>query len=70
MRGGRLVFEALEFRLEPGDALIHHCQTIHWSAPNKTDRSRCGLLLVYRGEHTTSDPTLKAAYDAARAAKR
>ena len=55
--------------LEPGDALIHHCQTIHWSAPNKTDRPRCGLLLVYRGEHTTSDATLKAAYDAARAAK-
>ena len=56
--------------LDPGDALIHHCQTIHWSAPNKTDRPRCGLLLVYRGEHTKSDTSLKAAYDAARAVKR
>ena len=54
--------------LEPGDALIHHCQTIHWSAPNKTDRPRCGLLLVYRGAHTTTDPKLQRDYDAARAA--
>jgi len=53
--------------LEAGDALIHHCQTIHWSAPNKTDHSRCGLLMVFRGAHTVHDPELKAAYDAARA---
>jgi phytanoyl-CoA hydroxylase len=52
--------------LEPGDALIHHCQTIHWSAPNKTDYPRCGLLLVYRGAHTGSDAELRARYDAAR----
>ena len=54
--------------LEPGDALIHHSQTIHWSAPNKTDHPRCGLLMVYRGAHTRPDPSLKEAYDAARAA--
>jgi phytanoyl-CoA hydroxylase len=53
--------------LEAGDALIHHCQTIHWSAPNKTDHARCGLLMVFRGAHTRHDPELKAAYDAARA---
>ena len=53
--------------LEPGDALIHHCQTIHWSAPNKTDAPRCGLLMVFRGAHTRHDEELKAAYDAARA---
>jgi ectoine hydroxylase-related dioxygenase (phytanoyl-CoA dioxygenase family) len=53
--------------LAPGDALIHHCQTIHWSAPNKTDAPRCGLLMVFRGAHTRHDPQLKAAYDAARA---
>jgi ectoine hydroxylase-related dioxygenase (phytanoyl-CoA dioxygenase family) len=52
--------------LEPGDALIHHCQTIHWSAPNKTDHPRCGLLIVYRGAHTQDDPALRAAYDEAR----
>ena len=60
--------DADEFRgmLEPGDALIHHCQTIHWSGPNQTDKPRCGLLLVYRGAHTRYDESLKSAYDAAR----
>jgi len=55
---------ALEFcgTLEPGDALIHQCQTIHFSAPNKSDFSRCGLLMVYRGAHTVDDPALKEAY--------
>jgi ectoine hydroxylase-related dioxygenase (phytanoyl-CoA dioxygenase family) len=53
--------------LEPGDALIHHCQTVHYSGPNRTDQPRCGLLMVYRGAHTEMDPALKAAYDQARA---
>lgn len=53
--------------LEAGDALVHHCQTIHYSAPNKTDHPRCGLLMVFRGSHTEADPQLKAAYDAGRA---
>jgi hypothetical protein len=52
--------------LDPGDALIHHCQTIHWSGANKTDHPRCGLLIVYRGAHTQYDESLKASYDAAR----
>jgi ectoine hydroxylase-related dioxygenase (phytanoyl-CoA dioxygenase family) len=60
--------KAFEFcgTLDPGDAMIHHCQTIHWSGTNKSEKSRRGLLLVYRGAHTTSDPRLKADYDAAR----
>lgn len=52
--------------LEPGDALIHHCQTIHYSGPNRTDFPRCGFLLVYRGAHTQTNPVLKEAYDKAR----
>jgi phytanoyl-CoA hydroxylase len=51
--------------LAPGDATIHHCQTIHHSAPNTTDHARLGLLLVYRGAHTETDPALKVAYTAA-----
>lgn len=51
--------------LEPGDALIHQCETVHHSAPNTSDYSRLGLLLVYRGKHTQTDPKLKAAYIAA-----
>lgn len=48
--------------LAPGDATIHHCQTIHRSAPNGTDQPRLGLLLVYRGQHTRTDGRLEAAY--------
>lgn len=51
--------------LEPGDATIHQCETIHHSAPNTTDHSRLGLLLVFRGTHTQTNPELKAAYAAA-----
>jgi ectoine hydroxylase-related dioxygenase (phytanoyl-CoA dioxygenase family) len=51
--------------LAPGDATIHHCETIHHSAANTTDHSRLGLLFVYRGSHTQTDPTLKEAYTAA-----
>jgi phytanoyl-CoA hydroxylase len=51
--------------LAPGDATIHHCNTIHHSAPNTTDHSRLGLLLVFRGSHTELDPTLRRSYTAA-----
>ncbi|MFA9478858.1 phytanoyl-CoA dioxygenase family protein [Phycisphaerales bacterium AB-hyl4] len=48
--------------LEPGDALMHHCQSIHYSAPNTTDQSRCGLLMVFRAEHAKVDSQLKGQY--------
>lgn len=48
--------------LDPGDALIHHCEVIHYSSPNKTDFPRRGLLMVFRGGHTEDSPELKAAY--------
>lgn len=54
--------------LEPGDAMVHHCQTVHWSTANTTNRPRCGLLLVYRAKHTETDPALRELYRAAAAA--
>jgi ectoine hydroxylase-related dioxygenase (phytanoyl-CoA dioxygenase family) len=54
--------------LAPGDATIHHCVTVHHSAPNATHHPRLGLLLVYRGRHTQPDTALQAAYSAAVAA--
>ncbi|NOY40739.1 MAG: phytanoyl-CoA dioxygenase family protein [Planctomycetes bacterium] len=48
--------------LNPGDATIHHCNVVHHSDPNSTDQSRLGLLLVYRGTHTETDPQLMASY--------
>ena len=53
--------------LEPGDAMIHHCETIHWSEPNRSASPRVGLLMVFRGGHTVFDPKLKESYDSARA---
>jgi phytanoyl-CoA hydroxylase len=51
--------------LNPGDATIHHCNTIHHSSPNTTEHPRLGLLFVFRGAHTQTDPQLKATYTAA-----
>lgn len=48
--------------LEPGDALIHQCEVIHYSAPNRTEFPRRGLLMVFGGAHTEECPALKAAY--------
>jgi len=31
-----------------GDAIIHHCNTIHRSDPNRSDHDRPGLLFVYK----------------------
>ena len=48
--------------LSPGDALIHHSNTIHFSAPNTSEYARRGLLMVFRGAHCEPDPTLREAY--------
>jgi phytanoyl-CoA hydroxylase len=53
--------------LEPGDAMVHHCLTVHWSEPNRSDRSRCGLLLVYRAKHTRTSKELRDIYTEAQA---
>ncbi len=51
--------------LSPGDALIHHGQTIHRSDPNRSDRSRLSLVIVYRGAHACRDPERWRAYQQA-----
>lgn len=51
--------------LEPGDALIHHSQVIHYSAANTSPEPRCALLIVFKGAHCTKDATLQAEYDQA-----
>lgn len=56
--------------LSPGDAILHHCQVVHHSAANRTDFPRCGLLVVYRGSHTQTDPVRKEAYEKALAMTR
>lgn len=51
--------------VNPGDALIHHCQTIHRSEPNRSALPRLSLLIVYRGAHTRTDESLLSSYRAA-----
>jgi len=48
--------------VEAGDALIHHCQTIHRSEPNRSAHPRLSLVVVYRGAHTRTDEALQAIY--------
>lgn len=53
--------------LAPGDAMIHHCMTLHRSEPNASGRERRGLLLVYKGAHCGVDHAGAAHYAAVRA---
>lgn len=48
--------------LKPGDALVHHSNTIHFSAPNTSEHSRLGLLMVFKGAHCVVDDSLRANY--------
>ena len=47
--------------------MVHHCQTVHWSEPNRSDQSRRGLLLVYRAKHTRTSKELRDIYTGAQA---
>jgi ectoine hydroxylase-related dioxygenase (phytanoyl-CoA dioxygenase family) len=48
--------------LEPGDAMLHHCEVIHRSEPNRSTRPRRGLVIVYRGKHVGFDEAGRAEY--------
>jgi ectoine hydroxylase-related dioxygenase (phytanoyl-CoA dioxygenase family) len=39
--------------LKAGDALLHHSQVFHRSDPNRSDRPRMSLVVVYRGSAGT-----------------
>mgnify|MGYP001609122381 CR=1 FL=1 len=51
--------------LEPGDALVHHCLTIHGSAANTSARARRGLTLQYQGVSAQVDEAKRHAYESA-----
>jgi len=54
--------------LAPGDAMLHHCLTLHRSEPNRSGKERRGLLMVYKGAHCGVDLAGAEAYAAVRAA--
>ncbi len=51
--------------LAAGDAMLHHCCTLHRSEPNRSARSRRGLLIVFKGAHCAIDPEGMGRYMAA-----
>lgn len=51
--------------LDGGGVLVHHCQTVHRSEPNRSDRSRLSLVIVYRAAHTEPDHDMRTAYQRA-----
>lgn len=51
-----------------GGAIIHHCNTIHRSEPNRSDRDRPGLLFVYKAARCRIDGARAANYSAVSAA--
>lgn len=51
-----------------GGALIHHCNTIHRSDPNRSNRDRPGLLFVYKAARCQIDQSLAKNYGAVLAA--
>ncbi|MFN7920241.1 MAG: phytanoyl-CoA dioxygenase family protein [Bryobacteraceae bacterium] len=54
--------------LSPGDAMLHHCLTVHRSEPNRSERPRRGLLIVFKGAHCQRDPEGWAKYSEVRSA--
>lgn len=38
--------QAVACPLPPGGATIHHCRTLHYAGPNKTDRPRRALVMI------------------------
>ncbi len=55
-------FEEVPGVIARGSAIIHHCSLLHRSEPNRSNRSRRGLLIVYRGSHCAVDPERARAY--------
>lgn len=55
-------FEEVAGVLKKGGAILHHCQLIHRSEPNRSARARRGLLLVYQGKHCQKDAAGEQAY--------
>jgi len=51
-------------RAKPGDALVHHCLTIHRADPNQSERERRALQFVYWSERAREDTKRKTGYQA------
>ncbi len=55
-------FEEVAGILPRGGVILHHCQLMHRSEPNRSARPRRGLLLVYHARHCHKDARGEQAY--------
>lgn len=46
--------QTVDFEAEPGDVMLFHCNTLHTSAPNRSDHARELLLVAYNAR--SNDP--------------
>ena len=50
---------AFAVELNPGDAAVHSSLTVHWSHPNKTQRSRRGVSFFYWAASSTGEKLVR-----------
>ena len=58
----KLKFEKIYPKLNPGDMLIHHCEVIHGSHENKSNKNRQGLVISYKANNSKPNPKLLKDY--------
>ena len=46
----KLKFKKIYPNLNKGDCIIHHCEVIHGSSKNKSNKDRIGLVISYIGK--------------------
>jgi phytanoyl-CoA hydroxylase len=56
--------DAVPIEIAPGDAVIHHPATVHWTLPNRTARRRRALSIFAFGASTERDDDAFARYKA------
>lgn len=52
----------LETDMQPGDIVIHHGKTIHFTSENNTPMSRLSVSMRVNGEHARVSPALREMY--------
>ena len=58
---------AVAIELPAGGAMLHHCQTFHYTAPNNTPRERRAFIIHFMTPGTTSRRTGRASHGLVRA---
>jgi ectoine hydroxylase-related dioxygenase (phytanoyl-CoA dioxygenase family) len=57
-------YPEVQLCMQPGDICLHHINTVHYSGPNTTDKSRRQVGIGYRTARAKRDETAWAKYQA------